>query len=153
MDTQQDIDRYVQEEDTHVILKERIDLLRKILPVIDTGAATANVSEVVGFFQDQLMKHFQLEEELIRSLRARHADTPDETMVIESILSDHRRIRTMVARLVDMAGGLNVHDREKKEAFVETVNALIEDALAHATREDQTFYPMARRRSRTGETA
>lgn len=146
MDTQQDIERYLLEQGTHRVLKERMDVLNRVLPVISDGSVTGKINELLSFFQGPLLRHIQLEDDLIANLRSCDADTADEAMVIEDVMKDHRRIRSKVSEVAVMAASLDINDRERKELFVETVHALIEDALDHAAREDKVFYPMARRR-------
>jgi len=131
-------------QDTHIVLKEKTDILQKLLPLIDEVELLHEVGSLLDYFNSGLMKHFESEESLISRLGNEFNLTAQESAVCSRITADHVKLKDDINKLNSIIVKYDHKDIEAHEKILEIVNSGIETILAHADWEDINFYPFVK---------
>ena len=131
--------------DEHRLIEQTLGALVRYTRRLDEGAAPADLSAFVTFFQrfaDALHHH---KEEDILFERMIEAGFPRGGGPIAMMLHEHEGGRHLVSRLAEAAARADSWLRGDHAAVHETALVFAELLRAHIHKEDAVLYPMARR--------
>jgi hemerythrin-like domain-containing protein len=121
-----------------------------VTPTTPASTAASRRAETLAFFRDHLVRHFEIEEEvLFPVLRSAYAPGTQEHSLIDVLCAEHRRMREirdtiegavseedLCRALTELADVLELHvRREERELFVHFPGTLETRAVAHLYRE------------------
>jgi hemerythrin-like domain-containing protein len=125
----------------------KLHALEEALPVINNSIEWERVNEIIAFFTGHLQEHFEMEENLISILRMNnHECSNDELQLLDEILQEHKMLTANFNQLSIVAEAYaGSNDRGIREIFTALTCDIIDKLLAHAGKEDQVLYPLARK--------
>ncbi|MDD5688043.1 MAG: hemerythrin domain-containing protein [Elusimicrobia bacterium] len=127
----------------HVLVKERLDLLDKIVKMIDSDAFVwDNVSKVSDFFEKEIKVHFHIEENILFPV-AKKVLPKGEQKILFEIEGEHKSILKKIEIFKQVAEKHSkLLTKDTRKDFIEISQDIIENLLAHAQKEDDKLFPL-----------
>jgi hemerythrin-like domain-containing protein len=127
----------------HTEGKEKIVFLKDIVEKCSQDNVYEDTHELVKFFYFHIPVHFKAEEALIDILNNKIAKNSKETKCISEILAEHEVMLDKFCRLKELADKFKTRNNVREE-YIELMNNLCEELAAHAAKEDNILFPMAK---------
>jgi hemerythrin-like domain-containing protein len=136
---------YERVKQDHAKHSEQMILLKNSLPYLNNKKNLENIEQVVDFFKQKMMTHFQWEEREVFPTALALGDLEFKKM-IRQLQIEHIRMIGGFDVLVDIVlhHGFHFEDENLKKQFVTTASDIIETVLHHAQVEDTRLYSFLR---------
>ncbi|MBN1383454.1 MAG: hemerythrin domain-containing protein [Elusimicrobia bacterium] len=127
----------------HTGIKEQLDILNKLIRMIDSDAFIwDNVVKVSDFFNREARQHFILEERVLFPV-LKKVLPQDKQKILTEIELEHRPI---LDKLVEFEKIAKKHSKlqsyDSRENFIKTSHDIIESLISHAKKEDEKLFPL-----------
>ena len=129
----------------HSEVKEEIDILEKIVNLLNSDAFSwNNVFKISSFFDKEVKEHFRLEEQVLFPVMKKVLPS-DKQKILAEIEKEHRPILSKLDAFRKIA---EKHSeflaRNTQENFIRISHEIIESIIPHAKKEDEQLFPLAK---------
>ena len=126
----------------HQRQREQMMVLEAALPYLQNEEKLRQIEDVVDFFKDKVLAHFQWEEKCVFPVSAAMGD-PGIKQIVHDLQAEHAAMIKHFDAIVDIVAqhGFHFTDELIHQRFVKTAKTLIQAMLGHADKEDAKLYP------------
>ncbi|OGS39296.1 MAG: hypothetical protein A2551_06980 [Elusimicrobia bacterium RIFOXYD2_FULL_34_30] len=127
----------------HHEVKERVDILSKVVKTLDSDAFIwDNVLKISSFFDKEVKEHFKLEEKVLFPIMKKVLPK-EKQEILKEIELEHKPILKMLEEFKKIAEKhSNLSSRLIRENFIAISHDIIENLIAHARKEDENLFPL-----------